>query len=67
VPWPHGIVRIDPSLGEVFDPHRLQAIFEVSDSPYPAGTVAQILQPGYAHHDRLLHHPALGVAGAGDG
>jgi molecular chaperone GrpE len=53
-------------LGEVFDPHRLQAIFEVSDSPYPAGTVAQTLQPGYAHHNRLLH-PALGVAGAGDG
>jgi molecular chaperone GrpE len=58
----HGIERIDPTPGEVFDPHRHQAIFEVSDSPHPAGTVAQILQPGFAHHDRLLRPAMVGVA-----
>jgi molecular chaperone GrpE len=62
----HGIVRIAPVLGEVFDPHRHQAIFEVSDTPHPPGTVAQVLQPGYAHHDRLLRPALVGVAAAGD-
>jgi molecular chaperone GrpE len=62
----HGIVRIAPVLGEVFDPHRHQAIFEVSDSSYPPGTVARVLQPGYAHHDRLLRPALVGVAAAGD-
>jgi molecular chaperone GrpE len=61
----HGIVRIDPSPGEVFDPHRHQAIFEVFDSPHPTGSVAQILQPGYAHHERLLRPALVGVAAAG--
>jgi GrpE len=33
----HGFARIDPMLGEVFDPHHHQAIFEVSARPQPAG------------------------------
>jgi molecular chaperone GrpE len=44
----HGIARIDPLPGEPFDPHRHQAMFEVTTSALPADTVAQVLQPGYA-------------------
>src|SRR4051812_33113722 len=42
----HGIHRVDPAPGERFDPHRHQAMFEVADSGYPPGTVAQVMQPG---------------------
>jgi molecular chaperone GrpE len=58
----HGISPIDPVLGEAFDPHFHQAMFEVEGSPYPAGTVAQILQPGYVQHERLLRPALVGVA-----
>jgi molecular chaperone GrpE len=57
------IVRIEPQPGEPFDPHRHQAMFEVADSGQPAGTVAQVLQPGYALHDRVLRPALVGVAG----
>lgn len=61
----HGILRIDPAPGELFDPHRHQAMFEVENSGLPAGTVAQVLQPGYAQHERLLRPALVGVAGNG--
>ncbi|OYD82427.1 nucleotide exchange factor GrpE [Azospirillum brasilense] len=58
----HGILRIDPGPGEPFDPHRHQAMFEVENSGLPVGTVAQVLQPGYAQHERLLRPALVGVA-----
>jgi molecular chaperone GrpE len=58
----HGISRLDPALGGAFDPHFHQAMFEVEGSSYPAGTVAQILQPGYVQHERLLRPAMVGVA-----
>ena len=57
----HGIRRIDP-LGEKFDPNLHQAMFEVPDSEYPSGTVAQVVQPGYAMGERLLRPALVGVA-----
>jgi molecular chaperone GrpE len=60
----HGVVRISPTPGESFDPHRHQAMFEVETTAYPEGTVAEVLQPGYAHHDRLLRPAMVGVAKA---
>ncbi|QCN97480.1 nucleotide exchange factor GrpE (plasmid) [Azospirillum argentinense] len=63
----HGILRIDPVPGEPFDPHRHQAMFEVENSGLPAGTVAQVLQPGYAQHERLLRPALVGVAADGTG
>jgi molecular chaperone GrpE len=58
----YGVSRIDPVPGEAFDPRFHQAMFEVERSPYPAGTVAQILQPGYVQHERLLRPALVGVA-----
>jgi molecular chaperone GrpE len=60
----HGIRRISP-LGEIFDPTQHQAMLEITDSALPAGTVAQVLQPGYFHHDRLLR-PAMVAVTKGD-
>jgi molecular chaperone GrpE len=57
----HGIHRI-ASLGERFDPDRHEAVFEVTAPEQPAGTVAEVLQEGYLHHDRLLRPAMVGVA-----
>lgn len=57
----HNIERLEP-LGEPFDPNRHEAVFEVPGSDYPAGMVAQVLQPGYMLNDRLLRPAMVGVA-----
>lgn len=59
-----GIKRIEP-LGERFDPNLHQAMFEVENSGKPAGTVVQLLAPGYVIHDRLLRAAMVGVAKSG--
>ena len=61
----HHIERIDP-VGEPFDPNFHEAMYEVPDSGYPSGAVAQVIQPGYRLHDRLLRPARVGVA-KGDG
>src|SRR3546814_2277616 len=40
-------------------------MYEVEDSAKPAGTVVQIIQPGYRLHDRLLRAARVGVAKGG--
>jgi molecular chaperone GrpE len=57
----HGVRRIDP-MGERFDHNLHQAMFEVENTGKPAGTVVQVLQPGYVMHDRLLRPALVGVA-----
>jgi molecular chaperone GrpE len=59
----HNIKRIDP-LGEKFDSNLHHAMFEVPGTGQPAGTVVQVLQPGYMMHDRLLRAAMVGVAKA---
>uniref|UniRef100_UPI00333E6C19 nucleotide exchange factor GrpE n=1 Tax=Castellaniella defragrans TaxID=75697 RepID=UPI00333E6C19 len=55
--------EIAPAPGEVFDPHRHQAISNMP-SEHPQGTVAQTLQKGYLIADRVLR-PALVMVSAG--
>jgi len=62
----HGVKAVAP-LDEVFDPHLHQAMFEVPGSGKPAGTVVQVLQPGYTIHGRLLRPALVGVAKNGPG
>ena len=59
----HSVRKIDPQ-GERFDAHFHQAMFEVPDADAEPGTVVQVLQPGYALHDRLLRAAMVGVAKA---
>ena len=59
-----GLMRIDPK-GERFDHNFHQAIFEAERPGAPAGTVIEVLQPGYLLHDRLLRPAMVGVAKAG--
>ena len=45
-------------VGKEFDPNYHEAIGHTEGSPYPANTVAEEVQRGYAIHDRVLR-PAL--------
>lgn len=58
----HGITRVDPQPGERFDPHFHEAMFEVPNTGQPAGSIVQVMQPGYRMHDRLLRPAMVGVA-----
>jgi molecular chaperone GrpE len=57
----HGLRRVDPK-GERFDHNFHQAIFEVPNSGKPAGTIIEVLQPGYVLNERLLRPAMVGVA-----
>lgn len=60
----HGVVKMEP-VGEVFDHKFHQAMFELEDPEKPAGTVVQLMQPGYRLHDRLLRAAMVGVSKGG--
>jgi len=57
----HGIRQIYP-VGEQFDPRSHEAIVAHYDSSHPSGTVVDVVQAGYAMHDRLLRPAMVGVA-----
>jgi len=57
----HGIRRILP-VGEKFNHEEHQAMFELQDTGKPAGTVVELMQPGYIMHGRLLRPAMVGVA-----
>jgi len=50
---------------EKFDPHLHQAIFEVPDASVPAGSVVQVVQPGYMLGERVLRPAMVGVSKGG--
>src|SRR5580700_680164 len=62
----NGLQRIDPK-GERFDHNFHQAIFEIERPDVAAGTVIEVLQPGYTLHDRLVRPAMVGVAKAAAG
>ncbi|PZQ13020.1 MAG: nucleotide exchange factor GrpE [Ancylobacter novellus] len=60
----NGVTKIDPK-GQIFDPHRHEAVFEAPDPSVPAGTVVQVMQEGYMIGDRILRPAMVGVARGG--
>jgi molecular chaperone GrpE len=60
----HGVKKFEP-LGEKFDPNLHQAMYEVPDPSRPAGTVAQVVQPGYMIGERMLRPALVGIAKGG--
>src|SRR3954453_11317962 len=60
----HGITRLEPQ-GQKFDPNLHQAMFELPDTTVPAGTVVQVMQPGYKIGERVLRPALVGVAKGG--
>ena len=60
----HGVKKFEP-LGEKFDPNLHQAMFEMPDPSRPAGTVAQVVQPGYMIGERVLRPALVAIAKGG--
>jgi len=60
----NGVRQFAPQ-GEKFDPNLHQAIFEVPDASVPAGSVVQVVQPGYMIGDRVLRPAMVGVSKGG--
>src|SRR5712692_9006300 len=60
----HGVKKFEP-LGEKFDPNLHQAMLELPDPSLPAGTVAQVIQPGYMIGERVLRPALVAVAKGG--
>ncbi|MFY8115251.1 MAG: nucleotide exchange factor GrpE [Rhabdaerophilum sp.] len=60
----HGVKKRMP-MGERFDPHRDQAMFEIPDETQPNGTVMQVVQPGYTIGERTLRPAMVGVSRGG--
>lgn len=60
----HGVKRREP-VGERFDPHRDQAMFEIPDETVPNGTVMQVVQVGYTIGERILRPAMVGVSKGG--
>lgn len=56
-----GIKKIEP-LGEIFNPNFHEVMFEVPGTGKPAGTVIQVIEPGFILKDRLLRPARIGVA-----
>src|SRR5256714_8566899 len=60
----HGIKKIEPQ-GQKFDPNLHQAMLEIPDPSVPAGTVVQIMQPGYTIGERVLRPALVGISKGG--
>jgi len=60
----NGVRQFTPQ-GEKFDPNLHQAMFEVPDATVPAGSVVQVVQPGYMIGERVLRPALVGVSKGG--
>jgi molecular chaperone GrpE len=60
----NGVRQFTPQ-GEKFDPNLHQAMFEIPDATVPAGSVVQVVQPGYMIGDRVLRPALVGVSKGG--
>ncbi|PTM97510.1 nucleotide exchange factor GrpE [Mycoplana dimorpha] len=60
----HGVRKLEP-IGERFDPHFHQAMFEIPNAEVPNGTVLQVVQDGYVIGERVLRPAMVGVSKGG--
>jgi molecular chaperone GrpE len=61
----HGIRKISP-MDEPFDAHFHEVMFETPMPGKSAGTIIQVIEPGYVLNDRLLRAAKVGIAKAED-
>ncbi len=57
----HGIKKLDP-MDQPFDPNFHEVMFEAPIPGKAAGTVFQVMEPGYTLNERLLRPARVGVA-----
>lgn len=56
----NGVVRFG-EVGDVFDPNKHEALFEYMDPEKEAGTIGQVMKPGFFLHKRVLRPAEVGV------
>jgi molecular chaperone GrpE len=57
----HGVRKLEPK-GQKFDPNFHEALFEAHDESVPPGSVAHVVEEGFAIGDRVLRPAKVGVA-----
>jgi molecular chaperone GrpE len=60
----HGVRKLEPK-GQKFDPNFHEALYEAHDESVPSGTVAHVVEEGFAIGDRVLRPAKVGVAKGG--
>jgi molecular chaperone GrpE len=60
----HGVRKLEPK-GQKFDPNFHAALFEIPDDSVASGTVAQVVEDGFAIGERVLRPAKVGVARGG--
>ena len=60
----NGVRQFTPH-GEKFDPNVNQAMYEVPDPSVPAGSIVQVMQPGYMIGERVLRPALVGISKGG--
>ncbi len=60
----HGLQRIDPEVGEAFDPNRHEAVAHQPSEEVPDDSILSVMRVGYALNERLLR-PASVVVSSG--
>jgi molecular chaperone GrpE len=58
-----GLIKIDIKAGDVFDPATAEALAEIV-ADKPAGTVVDVIEPGYRLHEKVLR-PARVIVSKG--
>ncbi|SMN20221.1 similar to Saccharomyces cerevisiae YOR232W MGE1 Mitochondrial matrix cochaperone, acts as a nucleotide release factor for Ssc1p in protein translocation and folding [Maudiozyma saulgeensis] len=61
----HGIEKLDP-LGEVFDPNKHEATFELPQPDKEPGTVFHVQQLGYTLNERVIRPAKVGIVKGSD-
>ena len=61
----NGLKRLAPAMGEKFDPHKHQAMSEMTSAEAAPGAVLQVMQDGYELFGRVIR-PAMVVVAARD-
>ncbi|XP_045189588.2 grpE protein homolog 1, mitochondrial-like [Mercenaria mercenaria] len=58
----HGLVKIEPAIGDKFDPFFHEALFQVpAQGESKADTIADVQKTGYKLHERTLRPALVGV------
>jgi len=57
----HNVLQIEAAPGSAFDPNVHQAVAQIP-SPHPAGTIAELFQPGWRIGERTLRAAMVAVS-----
>lgn len=58
----HKIEKVEPEIGDKFDPKLHQAMFEAPVPDHPAGSIIQVMATGFVIGERLLRPAQVGVS-----